>query len=831
MPTITQNSPLGKAFGGSIASINYNIQTGSQANTATMTVVSKTNSFEDPELNSTFSLPPWSTEMVVTEVQTNDDSTTKTLQVELSDSSINQLDKTLILIRGIHSTGTKNDELTNNLYHFFNYGTVPPEGRASSVSSNELFQEATKLIEPKKIGEGLWLLGRLRAVYTPKSTTLWDNGKQSWKRFESPIWAKWEEQRIRQDISKWKGGNVPSDVNDMVGEEGPPSVQYGYTLSDLKKLCQRVGVSIDDKGVMDNDTILFNSSGTLRSALSSSLSKIGRTFYVDPFSKKVCVISNADISRINSNLRQTLNNLENTEGAERLTFKKTIKGVNATHLTLKGTLRFQDADSPDGDAGGVSPRYRRTLVSRVPFNTEFVDEKEIILLKRVALLYAKGISSSVIDKYLYMLASKYNPETWTEKRGDADTYRGYGGVREDGSNDLNYIGDSFSKRGDGKEWETNLSEELDDLFNLNGFHTERTIGAYPITSTQNSSKGVQDEASPPTPPSSQGYPEFVSTLLQLWLGIYISDGVSETRIKKRNYLDESVDGDTFNIEKASADTRISAVPYLSPLYQTLVRQGKNINLTVGELAEIAGRSSSSNKWHVIALRNNFVQDEDLSKVGDIEAALNTNTFLVEFSKSEVAQWMLITESAADKVNDIEDLCLRSWDLQIGSTDKNESLRFEDLDEAEISAGGDSGGGAEEPQMFSIKNVEASINNFESRSLLFIQGDFSEVSLFEQEMNEIAPQNEGPFYSASINYYRAPTREDLNVENGISSISVSMSESGITTNVSYETKKYAQIDQGIILEYLGQGFNANYPSQSKGLKTNSSQAFQRNRTGR
>ena len=68
-----------------IASLNFNYQPNSSPSSATITVVSENNTYIEPKLYSRIVLPILGIPMRVIEVQYNDDSDSRTLQVELLD--------------------------------------------------------------------------------------------------------------------------------------------------------------------------------------------------------------------------------------------------------------------------------------------------------------------------------------------------------------------------------------------------------------------------------------------------------------------------------------------------------------------------------------------------------------------------------------------------------------------------------------------------------------------------------------------------------------------------------------------------------------------------
>ena len=837
MPTISPKYSLGSLFGGDVTSLNFNFQTGSEASSATLTIFNKDNKYQRPALGSSVILPIFGIQMNVVEDGLVDDSTFKFLQVELVDSSSDILDKNLIFIRGIHSTGLQNDEQNKEKYHWFDFCGAPDKGISNRVSANVLFAKASRLKKTVGIGDGAYLMGRIRAIFQPKSETLWNNGRDSWNPSEDPIWVKWDGGQIVAELSRWKGESVPPIIDQLLRIEGPPSIQYGYSLADLKALLISLGMSVSDNGAMGNDSILFSNSGTVRSCLSSALASIGRSFYVDPFSKRIVVISNGDIAKINNNLIQKLDNF-NITGAEQVSYVRSIKDVNAVHVTLKATLDPpQRTESPSFDS---NPKPSKSVFKRLPIDGLFkdIDRDEMVFIKKVIYLVAAGYPDDVIDKYLFGLAQKVDPATWSSSEKIDDQIYGDKSIKKG----------VFERINLDQEWRGYVLNNISEIADLNGFDFSFTTGAYELYTE--GKKGNRTNAKiPALSASERNVYEILRNVNQLWAGVYISPPTTQDRISKRNYLPggshggnrDSRSGQSVSLSffNAPADAYVSEVEELSFLQQLIVKSGGRPNLKISDLARIAGINSLGGtaigeRWHTIALRKNFApKEDDVLGIKGIEKAVNRNMFVLEIPEREQL-FLLVTQNFASIINNILKLCENSFKEETGRTKNKITTFFEIIrtDNSKSSEGlDDSESDADEdPKVFYLKNIPSKIRNFSKREILFIQGDYLEVSLFEKEINEIAPQFEGPMVSSDIRYFRPPKRSDIDVSQGVDSVSVSMDESGVTTQIRYSSRKYAEVDQSILVDYLGNGFKANSPAEPQQFKRRSKAAFAKNRSG-
>jgi hypothetical protein len=139
-------------------------------------------------------------------------------------------------------------------------------------------------------------------------------------------------------------------------------------------------------------------------------------------------------------------------------------------------------------------------------------------------------------------------------------------------------------------------------------------------------------------------------------------------------------------------------------------------------------------------------------------------------------------------------------------------------------GGDdnSSGGSEEPaDILSLRNFQSNIKNFAKRTLTVITGPIFETNLFLENINELNPQFQGPFVSTKVSYFRPPIVEDFEIEKGVQSISSSISNEGVTTEISYSSKKFAKVDKTFIVESLG-------TQRSELMKASNRRAFIKNK---
>lgn len=819
MPTIYQRPSmgLGSLFGGEVSSLNFNFQTGGESSSATLTVFNKENVYQEPSLGEKVRVYPWGIEMSVVEFGLVDDSNFKFLQIELVDSTAEILDKNVITIRGVHSTGLKEDVVNKEVYYWFDNSVLPTDATSKRVIGNEFFSDASSNIGIANVSPFVWLMGRIRGTYRPSGEIFWNNGFSTWNPSESPIWLKFEAGQLRRDLSRWNGSLPNStDINNLLREEGVSSVEYGYTLSDLKSLILKLGLQIQDNDIMSDDRILFSSSGSIRNCLSSALSSIGRTFYIDPRSKKIKIISNADITKINSSLQQKIGQLSQIAGAEQVSYIKSLRGISGKHVVVKGDLQ-QHIHDPSQFENTKKPR--RAVFRRIPidglFNKE-LDSKEGAFIRKVLYLIANQTDESVIDKYLYGLAQLEDTAQWSSESLMSKVLYGKPHIQAG----------TLQSLSDGGRWKDFVTNNITKLSGLDGYSLSKTVGARPLIRNgkyDDSGETVfVDSTLRATSGSRAGLYEFLRGINQLWAGVYISPPTTLNRINKRSYLESGsvgrrIGGQSLSLTflNVAADTYLSEVPELSFLQQSIIRAYPNrSDLKISDLASIAGHGYGgtplTEAWHTLAFRKNFYPEtDDPKKIGNISKYINRNFYLVETPESdEPTLWLLYTSDAANAIKEVRSICENSFDKEVGTVKDKITVLYDTIkidnrrtNESEDNSDSDID---EQPKIFSLKTIPTEAEIFERGEVILINGDFLETSLFLQEIDEISPQVKAPMISSEIKFYRPPLNSDLDVESGTDSVSVSVDENGVSTTVRFSSLKYNEIDQSILTDYFGAG---------------------------
>jgi hypothetical protein len=852
MPLITNNSSLGDLFGGKIATMNFSYEPNSSPSSATITIVSENNRYIEPELYSRIVLPILGIPMRIVEVQYNDDGDSKTLQVEMLDELSFTLDKRLILINGVHSTGLKQNKETQQSYPYIEYLGHPKANWRDNGPTNERI---------KRTQYGV-LLGSNRTTITinkpysnftptitnPSISLVYDAQKRNVEAGTANVTV-YNQYEI----------DLPTVVEP---DQFAHTNEWGYTLSDFSAALSSLGIRISGLPTTNANAYFFNNTGTIRSVLSSILSTFGLSFYVDPLSSQIFVINNRTIDTMNRNLALLYNaniqNLQTNTGVTKGTFKKTLKNTTARRMVLDTSFVEPESEPINNTPTPKSKQFHRIKFDRLKKGW---DDKEFEFLKKVAGIYLTDIDRSIIDLYIYALAKSYNPRQWTSKPDDLKTY---GGTLADGSSMIDqtevslYNKDPQSNNNSVPFWQQAIRQSAVNIDNpsriLPGFDYRSLKGALPNTKTVKEEGGVlRSNVFAADPPDR--LEEFAMAMNWIGFGDYhITSPMSGRRTERYSFIDQSpykVIGPYPSLTKISEIAELGHINYLA------IRSGKGEEeLTVGDLFDMRRTEeeggpldefgftrndlstptmkNKSKSFHFIAYL-----DLDLYKnIFDFDAGklLKENFYLFNIvdaaSSANAEQWLLVTDQWATLMERITNTCedlYRYWYIGEGKikvTDKDKYVRDTSNKRTfkyTISDDGQGGGG--EGKEINIENKGIFTKNSNLPDNLFLNIEVDSLSLAnltsEKAAEQLSTEQVGPFYEINLNYYRPPKRSDFEILKGLKSISSSIGPEGITTDISYSSRLYQEINRSFLFKYSDKSVNSgpisnNKPSFAKNL---------------
>lgn len=797
MPTVTSKQGLGNLFGGTIASLNYNFQTSSSPSSATLTLVNESNNFINPSFKEVISIPPFGLKMNVVEFTERKDSKKTVLQVELEEVSSEILDKELVLIYGIHSDLKYN--LNNNKYTIVKGSLIPKSYYPESSIFNSFVEfPALRNDFIKNFENGINLIGTARVTHLrkyPVKTTGVD-----FEASEDNEWITFNGGELSNGLSSYK-----EDFSYGPNESGKLDIKFGYTLKNLYKLIKSKGLKFENSSIpfMEDEAFFFSEAGTLREVLSSCLSKLGRSFYVDPFSQEINVISNKDVAEINSLLVSQFSNFTNTSAATQLSLTKSIKDVEANHFVLKGDLDSLTNDRPVEE----DPKARKQKLYKLKdeFLIKGLNQEDINLIKVLAPLLFTVKDEQTLDLIVYGLlksSDSYNGSLYSKEE-----YCDFKEFVEREKINRNQVVEANTPEWQ-KSWES--LEDQDDEVTIDGFFNyKNAVGAY-----EQYSGGDESNLKAVIPPSETQLYEIAKSFIEMWAGTYFSVGMTEKEASERSYIPNAkfVGGllNSFNYAIVNRNDLIAQVPEMQFLYKLLLWANEisetNIKLdyTVGEIADFATKNAiGTGDYIVIAKRNLFGGTEIDSN--EIQRTVK-QSFLSFEEPEDFKSYLMVTKDALDTVRSIIKSSKKAFERESKKVKDTLIVKYiktkEDSSDGSNDEASDSGSSEEDSDTLFLRNFQSNVKNFSRRSLTVISSSVFEAKAFLETIDEINPQFQGPFVSTKISYFRPPEISDFDMKKGVDSVSVSISEQGVQTDISYSSRKFAKIDRALISESLG-----------------------------
>lgn len=807
---------IGSLFGGEIMSVNYNFQSGSESSTCTLTLINEKNEFLIPEMNEMVSVPPFDIKMTVLETSIRQNPEYSVLQVELIESMSEILDKELVLIYGKHTDLQGN--LSAGVYEiekelFLPRSAYPP----STIFNSRVIFPATSKKFRKNYGDGKNAIGFGRLTFknrAKKIITVEDvNDRDITRGIEDQRTVVFDALELNRDLTDDKVV-LNNEASVLLRYSFDSSqLSFGYTLSNLIELIKSKGISIEGLGNLDENNVLFSDSGTIRSVLTSVLSKIGRSFYVDPLTQKIQIITNSDVSSINQNLNKLYSNFDNTEGAEQLTLTRSIKNVESTATVVKGSADIFKPEQQQGGEQGPPSLFKQRLykLGTERITSTLLNVQDIFLIERVAPFFQLTKDTALTDTYIFALAGVSNG---TDKWGDL-----YGQEQYDYQEKFRK---SKFKKGKKRGWFKDMTDQ-NDAFNFKGFIADNSPEAVRLVEGK---KTEEKEKKNAISASEDGYLELIEDFITLWGGVYFSNPASNNRMDRRLYTNQVYSGDRtqpYTFAQYDAEESIANVDELSFLVNLIRRYvqktGKRAkNLKVKDIAALTGAPQGGNDGrYLIAVRNmNFFSDGVIQDV-DFREQIENNYYF--FTTESGKDFLALSPQGFSPARFVANACNRAFDKQRELTKDSIITKYQLIQDDEDDK-------AEEtsfPALNFLDHIPSKVKNFSKKTLNVFSSDYTETKAFIENINSFNPEFEGPFITTDIAYYRPPKKEDFDIKNGISAVAVSVGADGITTSINYSSRKFAQIDTSLVKEYLNE-------SAITPFKNNSPNAFAKNQDG-
>lgn len=823
-------------YGGYITDLDFNFQSGSELSSGSVTIVSKDGNYTEPVLGSFFTMPfGLNFSMVITDISYSHNGSSKVMQLELVDKSIEKLDLNLVLVRGIHTSGLKRTDKKKAVSEVSVYPLAEmPESAWPQYAKNiakakgdfEITDRQPALIEGTN---NIWVIGGGKSVFAPTNQIIYPVAEDGFIRYkvfdpndEQEFYLVYKERGFQGDLSETGGQNVLNKESIIQYNASDVSIEYGFTAKEFKTLLSKVGVSIrDDDNYLENTAILFDVSGTIREVLSAIASKLGFFFYYDPIRKQqnnyenpeLVILGNDYINKVN----QMIVDLQSSLGSEAtvLSYSKTIKGVESNHVVVRGEISEKNNRREIGYSGlnnvGKSVKFKRIPVE------DFFDDQDG-QIKKTALddFYSLFLSSAENEQQLfndfvlaYYLSGMDIGEIYDNKH-----------CKRVSSQQFKPNEVSIDPEQDDEDAEQDVASLLRkvgkrNLISFELYKNAQNDDGEPISGTKESI----------STPSESGLYEFFQLFYSLVFNIYISPAMPAHKAGQIAFSDGgfSVDPTPYNPNDKLKDVEplsdfIKLIGDYAPLGGDKIGDRK-----ISELASLAGHQPSvtlgdplSTRVYFIGKRNNNAktgvrerrdqeQNEEIGK--KVDRLIDEN--IVTASYDGKALLICDKDYNNNLITPIKELSERLWTefrkdkknaLRINYqrvNDEDKSFQF-DFDESSFVL----------PTRSSINHVTDNrskvLDGISKSNLVFLNGPKKETDLFYKNIangdnfNSLVPVIKGPLRSLEVRYFRSPLPSDVDPEKGMDSFSVSVGSNGISTTIRYSTRKLFPIDQETII---------------------------------
>lgn len=839
-------------YGGFITNIDFNFQAGASVSTASVEVVSEDGKYIEPRLGSRFVMPfGLDFQMVVMGFTTRKNNNSAVLSIELADKSVEFLDNKLVLVRGEHTTGTRESDtdLTVDEAVIFPLLEMPEDAwpeyakNIAQSSSPEFFTRANREPALLQSTSNVWVLGGGRSIYTPTNQIIFpviddETNNIRYKVFrpedDEEFYLVYEKGEFKSDISETGQDEVLSKENIIRYNASDVKIKFGYTAKEFKDLMIRNGIRIlDANQYLSNNTILFNTAGTFREVLSSIAQKLGFFFYYD-FARKLntlsnpvlVILGNEKINEINTSIRAITTNSDDT--AVTLSYSKTLQGVESNHIVVKGEIN-EEQGTREGGYSGLDNVGRSLKFKRIPVEDFFQQESNFIRKQALDDFYALFISSAENEQQLFndfVLAYYMDGNTIGDlfnenhcKKTDAVKYN----IEPSAPDPTQETTDEEGNTPDEEE------EGGGDAVEFRNIPKGKRI-QYPLLRVSKEDGDGNKSTTKQTqiiPPSESGLYEFLQLFYDLVFNLYISPSVPSYKAGQIAFSEGklSIDPLPYN-----GNVKLKDVDAISDFVQLIENhtpfQDKIKDKTIADLAKLAGHGNVNpsstavgERMFFVARRNedsklgirskeNNEQDEEISKKVDrlISATVASHETdgqaklicaNAQFGQTMIEPIVKLSELMFKQFKDDRKEAIRARYQRVNDEDKEFEFEF---DEDSIV----------KPNKYSIKHVPDSLrrskplDGIEKSSLVYLQGPKKDMDLFFDNVTggplsrRLVPFIKGPLRSAEIQYFRAPISDDIDPQKGVSSFQISVGAEGISTTIRYSTRKLFPLDEEVLI---------------------------------
>ena len=562
-------------------------------------------------------------------------------------------------------------------------------------------------------------------------------------------------------VSNLSYGNTAVEVSGRVLDANKASLKYGYLVSDFFAALQSAGLSVS--GAPSSGSILFDTSGTIRSCLSSIASFFGYYWYVD--GKIIRFISSSEANKIE------IKNPITTDRHPKILSASFTQGGRTPRIvaSFNGSTSSTPSSSSNStttiinNTSGTGVQLIKKQLNRVDFNKLFSGLQSNLSSALIENFYSffcspHANSTENFDKLIYCSSCFYGPF-------DGGTYYPQKPKNKTSKKISNIVGT------DTNAYKTSKTRSL----------LGDSASFFLLLDTDDKLMAKASE----TP---------LYTLLKAYYDtfgtVFISRGYSDNFVKNQTLI--SSDGVTVDGPYKS-NTKISQIGFFADIVTLLQSKGFTIP-TVATLADYAGMAKGANYFIAITKKQLMPEDsvdnfDDLSQKVDYFTYSN-NPFIGvqdESVKTGLTKNLNSSKRLYSKalINLKNHITLAKIDILPPDDEEDDDGGDEEEEEEEI----------DYQQVYSQIKPQK-VNDFNKSELKSYNASYSESKTLAANFKSLNGANPTDIKSSSVTYYDFNIPEKITIE--IDSISLSVSSDGVSTTISKSNKAFLPPDQSNFL---------------------------------
>ena len=538
-------------------------------------------------------------------------------------------------------------------------------------------------------------------------------------------------------------------------------LKYGYFVKDFIASLESAGLTVS--GAPSSDSILFDTSGTIRSCLSSIASFFGYYWYVDRKTIKFISSSEANSMKIDNPITDThpkILSASFTQGGRTPRIVASFNG--STSSTASSSSSF--SSTVINNTSGTGVQLIKKQLNRVDFNKLFSGLQS-------------NLSSGLIENFYSFFCSSHanSPESFDK---------------------LIYCSSCFYGAFDGGTYypqkpKNKTSKKISNIVgtDTNAYKTSKTRSLLGDSASfflllDTDDKVMAKASETPLYTLLKGYYDTFGT-------VFISRGYSDNFAENQTLI--SSDGVTVDGPYKS-NTKISQIGFFADIVTLLQSKGFTIP-TVGTLADYAGMSKGANYFIAITKKQLMPEDsvdnfDDLSQKVDYFTYSN-NPFIGVQDES-------VKTGLTKNLNSSK----RLYSKALKNLKNHITLaKIDILPPGDEEDDDDDGGEGDEPEEINYEQVYSQIksqkpNDFSKSELKSYNSSYSESKTLAANFTSLNGANPSAIKSSSVTYYDFKIPEDITID--IDSISLVLSSDGVSTTISKSNKAFLPPDQSNFL---------------------------------